>query len=157
LDYLQARYYDPSRGQFLSQDPVFLGDPKEQDLSGPQSLNSYSYANDNPVTGKDPTGRQLAMAAPAVGGASVSAPLGWIALALSAIILALTVISFSGGQGVHAVPSVVNSPAQIVQSVSISPMPTMLRPLVNTGASAGRQSGATVAPINSVPWANVNL
>jgi RHS repeat-associated protein len=39
LDYLNARYYDGSRGQFLSQDPVFLGDPKKQDLMNPQDLN----------------------------------------------------------------------------------------------------------------------
>ena len=57
LDYLQARYYDPSRGQFLSEDPVFWENPKAQDLTNPQSLNSYSYANDNPITGKDPSGR----------------------------------------------------------------------------------------------------
>src|SRR5262249_34245552 len=57
LSYLQARYYDPSRGQFLSEDPTFLGDPKGQDLANPQSLNSYSYANDNPITQKDPTGQ----------------------------------------------------------------------------------------------------
>jgi RHS repeat-associated protein len=52
----QARYMDGSKGQFLSEDPVFLGDPKQQALTNPQSLNSYSYANDNPVTGSDPTG-----------------------------------------------------------------------------------------------------
>ena len=34
LDYLQPRYYEGSRGQFLSQDPVFLGDPKQQNLKG---------------------------------------------------------------------------------------------------------------------------
>ena len=28
LSYLQARYYDGSRGEFLSEDPVFLGDPR---------------------------------------------------------------------------------------------------------------------------------
>jgi RHS repeat-associated protein len=65
LDYLQARYYDSARGQFLTQDPVFLGDPKQQDLGNPQSLNSYSYANDNPITGKDPDGRQEQIAAAA--------------------------------------------------------------------------------------------
>jgi len=42
---LQARYYDGSKGEFLSEDPVFLGDPKQQVLTDPQSLNSYSYAN----------------------------------------------------------------------------------------------------------------
>jgi RHS repeat-associated protein len=32
LSYLTARYYDGSRGQFLSQDPVFLADPNEQNI-----------------------------------------------------------------------------------------------------------------------------
>jgi len=54
---LQARYYDGSKGKFLSEDPVFLADPKQQVLTDPQSLNSYSYANDNPITKSDPTGR----------------------------------------------------------------------------------------------------
>jgi len=54
LDYLNARYYDPARGQFISQDPAFWSN--KQNLMNPQSLNSYSYANDNPITGKDPDG-----------------------------------------------------------------------------------------------------
>jgi RHS repeat-associated protein len=54
---LQARYYDGSKGEFLSEDPVFLGDPRQQVLTDPQSLNSYSYGNDNPITKSDPTGR----------------------------------------------------------------------------------------------------
>jgi len=54
---LQARYYDGSKGEFLSEDPVFLGDPRSQVLTDPQSLNSYSYANDNPITKSDPNGR----------------------------------------------------------------------------------------------------
>jgi len=53
LSYLNARYYDGNRGQFMSQDPVFWG---QQNLENPQSLNSYSYANGNPITGKDPLG-----------------------------------------------------------------------------------------------------
>lgn len=71
LSYLNARYYDGIRGQFLSEDPSFLavGDPKKlQDLtsfdqgkvlSNPQGLNSYSYANGNPTTNSDPTGRYV--------------------------------------------------------------------------------------------------
>ena len=55
---LQARYYDGSKGEFLSEDPVFLGDPRQQVLTDPQTLNSYSYANDNPISGSDPNGRQ---------------------------------------------------------------------------------------------------
>src|SRR5207247_2304839 len=49
LDYLGARYYDPSIGRFLSPDPL-------ADLANPQSLNPYSYALNNPVTHADPSG-----------------------------------------------------------------------------------------------------
>jgi RHS repeat-associated protein len=38
LSYLNARYYSSDRGQFLSEDPVFLGSPKEQNLKDPQSF-----------------------------------------------------------------------------------------------------------------------
>lgn len=55
LSYLQARYYDGSRGQFISQDPLFWS--QNQNLSDPQSLNSYSYAIGNPITKSDPTGQ----------------------------------------------------------------------------------------------------
>jgi hypothetical protein len=47
------------QGEFLSEDPVFLGPPTSQNLTNPQSLNSYSYAEDNPITKKDPTGKGL--------------------------------------------------------------------------------------------------
>lgn len=60
LDYLNARYYNANQGQFISQDPVFLGDPKGQNLQDPQSLNSYSYGEDNPITNKDTNGKQTA-------------------------------------------------------------------------------------------------
>jgi RHS repeat-associated protein len=56
LNYLNARYYDSSRGQFLTQDPLFLS--SSQNLQDPQSLNSYSYSDDNPITKSDPTGKQ---------------------------------------------------------------------------------------------------
>ena len=70
LSYLQARYYDGSKGEFLSEDPTFLavGSPgqlqqlsnqdQSQFLMDPQQMNSYSYANDNPMTKSDPNGRQ---------------------------------------------------------------------------------------------------
>jgi RHS repeat-associated protein len=56
LDYAQARYYDSSRGQFISEDPVFWGNPKSQNLTDPQSFNSYAFANGNPIARSDPTG-----------------------------------------------------------------------------------------------------
>lgn len=68
LNYFQARYQDPQRGQFVSQDPSFLalGDPnklkqvtgfdQQAFLADPQLANSYSYGRDNPITIKDPQG-----------------------------------------------------------------------------------------------------
>ncbi|WP_246486950.1 RHS repeat-associated core domain-containing protein [Kribbella qitaiheensis] len=49
LTHLGAREYDPSTGRFLSVDPLL-------DLTDPQSLLGYAYANNNPVSMSDPTG-----------------------------------------------------------------------------------------------------
>ena len=64
MSYLNARYLKNTRGQFLSQDPVFLeigGPLKGKELgvflANPQSLNSYSYAENNLIIKKDPEGR----------------------------------------------------------------------------------------------------
>ncbi|MFK4086134.1 polymorphic toxin-type HINT domain-containing protein [Kribbella sp. NPDC020789] len=48
-----AREYDPTIGRFLSVDPVL-------DATDPQQMLGYTYANDNPVSGSDPTGLQNA-------------------------------------------------------------------------------------------------
>jgi RHS repeat-associated protein len=67
LSYMQARYYHPATGRFISEDPAFLdiGIPAfsdkyqrslEQHLQNPQSLNSYAYGLNNPVTFRDPQG-----------------------------------------------------------------------------------------------------
>ncbi|MBD3147076.1 DNRLRE domain-containing protein [Microbispora bryophytorum] len=49
LDYLSARYYDPTIARFISTDPLL-------DLRKPQSANPYAYAGNNPVGASDPTG-----------------------------------------------------------------------------------------------------
>jgi RHS repeat-associated protein len=70
LSYLNARYYSSDRGQFISEEPIFqsLGDAsqvaqlsgqsQQSSLRDPQQLNSYSYGRDNPISKKDPTGKQ---------------------------------------------------------------------------------------------------
>ena len=61
LDYAMARYYDNTRGQFLSEDPVFWEIGQTRDgkavLADPQLQNSYFWGRDNPITNKDPNGR----------------------------------------------------------------------------------------------------
>jgi len=49
LTHLGAREYDPATGRFISVDPVM-------DLTDPQQINGYTYANNTPVTMSDPTG-----------------------------------------------------------------------------------------------------
>ena len=53
LTYMQARYYDPVIGRFLSIDPVtFL------ETGNPSSFNRYMYGNNDPINMFDPDGRQ---------------------------------------------------------------------------------------------------
>jgi RHS repeat-associated protein len=49
LVHLGARDYDPTTGRFLSSDPIM-------DLSDPQQMQGYVYANNSPVTESDPDG-----------------------------------------------------------------------------------------------------
>jgi RHS repeat-associated protein len=69
FSYLNARYYQGSRGQFMSQDPVFvnLGVDRRtsQLLADPQQLNSYIYARGNPLSLRDPSGEIAFLAIPA--------------------------------------------------------------------------------------------
>ncbi|MDT0499025.1 RHS repeat-associated core domain-containing protein [Algiphilus sp. W345] len=48
LTYMQARFYDPLVGRFLSTDPVGF------DAGNPYGFNRYSYANNNPYRYTDP-------------------------------------------------------------------------------------------------------
>jgi RHS repeat-associated protein len=56
-NYLNARYYNSANGRFVSEDPIFVQSPNNQNLPNPQDLNSYGYADNNPIRYKDPSGR----------------------------------------------------------------------------------------------------
>jgi len=55
LDYMHARYDNPSLGRFLSVDPVM---PSEA-MRAPQLWNRYAYVGNNPINRVDPTGKIL--------------------------------------------------------------------------------------------------
>ena len=48
---MQARYYDPVIGRFLSIDPVTF-----MDVGHPGAFNRYAYSLNDPVNWTDPTG-----------------------------------------------------------------------------------------------------
>jgi RHS repeat-associated protein len=52
LVYMQARYYDPVTGRFLSVDPI------ASSSGNVFNFNRFKYANNNPIVNTDPDGRQ---------------------------------------------------------------------------------------------------
>jgi RHS repeat-associated protein len=56
LVYMQARYYDPTVGRFLSADPASMGP------GSPTQFNRYAYGANNPVSNVDPDGRNAVTA-----------------------------------------------------------------------------------------------
>ncbi|MEX1194135.1 MAG: RHS repeat-associated core domain-containing protein [Dehalococcoidia bacterium] len=82
LFYLRARYYDPTLGRFLTQDPV-RGFP----LS-PQTANPYAYALNNPTNRVDPSGLSNELY-------GLGHYLSWECLnfALSAVVLGLSLVN----------------------------------------------------------------
>jgi RHS repeat-associated protein len=61
LDYFGARYYASSAGHWMSPDWSAKIEPVPYaKLANPQSLNLYSYVENNPITGSDPDGHYRA-------------------------------------------------------------------------------------------------
>ena len=132
LNYFNARFYDSARGQFTSQDPVFLGNPADQNLRNPQSLNSYSYANDNPITNKDPKG-DTAIAIP---------------LAIIVALLYVAVQLLYNAQTQHAIQSAIyNAPAP---SAMVQPLPEKQQSPIQ-GLPIFPQSIPQSKPVSTIP------
>jgi RHS repeat-associated protein len=53
LDYAVNRFYSPQQGRFTQVDPIGMG---AAELTNPQSLNLYSYVENDPVNSTDPLG-----------------------------------------------------------------------------------------------------
>src|SRR5262249_44383718 len=56
LYYYRARYYSPSTGRFVSEDPVSDAERLDRTLGLREDLNSYTYARNNPERWTDPRG-----------------------------------------------------------------------------------------------------
>ena len=133
LSYLQARYYDSVRGQFISQDPVFLGNPGDQDIRNPQSLNAYSYANDNPIVNKDTTGK-------------TSAALFAAIIALAYVVVAYAALFITNPAFHNAVSGAAyNAPSAIVQPLQPTQKPSQQTP-TPYGTFGIPQSGSSNFP-----------
>jgi len=59
LDYMHARYYNPTVGRFLSVDPIV----PTAVVREPQRWNRYAYVSNNPMKNADPTGKLLEVVA----------------------------------------------------------------------------------------------
>ncbi|MGW9384049.1 RHS repeat-associated core domain-containing protein [Streptomyces globisporus] len=73
LTHLGAREYDATTGRFISVDPIM-------DLSDPQQMHGYTYANSNPATLADPTGLRPDGACGGSGVCKVKTPSGKTAI-----------------------------------------------------------------------------
>ena len=75
LYYLEARYYDPETGRFISQDEIDFILPNH--LTG---LNLFAYCSDNPIMYTDPSGNFFltALIVGAIAGAVIGATVGGV-------------------------------------------------------------------------------
>lgn len=118
LTYMQARYYDPDIGRFLSIDPVgFM-------ISRPEMFGRYTYAADNPINKIDPDGQF------ACGGACV------IGIGIAAGFAFDFVVEKIRGEPSTTTESIVNGANG---GVIASTLPTQEKP--RTGIGGGGPSG----------------
>jgi RHS repeat-associated protein len=100
FQYLRARYYDPTTGQFLSRDPLESS-----------TLQPYSYADNNPTNATDPSGLSVWSFASDTAAGALDAASGGLSTRLAGSIFNFDVgcadfgPGFAVGQGLGAVAS----------------------------------------------------
>ncbi|MEN8652373.1 polymorphic toxin-type HINT domain-containing protein [Streptomyces sp. 21So2-11] len=59
LTHIGAREYEPENGRFISADPII-------NVTNPQQINGYAYANNSPISNADPTGLCAEVGCPSI-------------------------------------------------------------------------------------------
>lgn len=135
LSYMQARYYDPYAGRFLSVDPVAAG-------SG--SFNRYWYANNNPYRFVDPDGRYVEAGFEAASlaldtlelhnaiqdGSAMNITVAAVVLTVDVVLAAVPLAPGVVGLGVHGTTEVATATARLSDDVLV----------VRGGSSGGANS-----------------
>ncbi|WP_426448479.1 polymorphic toxin-type HINT domain-containing protein [Paenibacillus sp. S-38] len=91
LQYLRARWYDPSVGRFISEDSY------EGDITNPLTLNLYSYTANNPLRFIDPSGHDYEL--PSAGRLSELAQSSWYTGAVNYFFNSFSINQYSGYDG----------------------------------------------------------
>jgi len=151
LSYMQARYYDPVIGRFMSNDPV--------GFSNVYNFNRYSYANNNPYKYVDPDGEYAQIIYGAIAGAVggyvasgegfVNAAIGMISGAVAGAAVGVALPQASHAAGMAAAGMVASAAGQAISSTisavadkgieNLSPSDVKVDPLTTVagGLSAG--------------------
>lgn len=148
LVYMQARYYDPVVGRFLSVDPV------TPSPGNTFTFNRYDYANNNPIVNIDPTGQNAVITYNADGSINISVPTNFSGPAASATninkIKADVASRWTGvynveGQltkvNVAVVDVNANTPKQAINNITLLNGPTSDKPSQGASFVRGGNSG----------------
>ena len=123
LYYLNARYYDPNIGRFISPDVLTILDETRGQING---LNLYMYCNNNPIMYVDPSGCLAKWAnwilggLIIVGGIALSIMTGGLAAPLTAALGGSFIASIAAGAIVGAVGGAIAGACLSIGSQAIS-------------------------------------
>jgi RHS repeat-associated protein len=139
LVYMQARYYDPATGHFLSVDPA------APTAGNSFNFNRYAYTNNNPILNIDPNGRETGQAYAAIYRADGGVPQTYISPddkvgpAIAAGLSILPVV----GDGVNIGQAFTNPSAVNISAAIIGVIPEIGGPLADAvkGTSGGERAG----------------
>jgi RHS repeat-associated protein len=133
LYYMRARYYDPTVGRFISEDPAGLA----------AGINPYSYADGDPVNGSDPTGLDGKCLAPALVFVPDPTGVGGSWHCTEAVLSTVTVFGRSYGALMDALANIANFNA-LAQGTYVLSEGQYIS--TGGGASDGAKPGAPAGP-----------